>query len=303
MTDGPTAPAGFLSPAVRRAARETGVDVSAVAGTGAGGRVTVRDVERAVRPDPAVGSVATLEPVAEVPTVAAQDDRRVEFSAIRVRTAQNLRQSIDTAVHALVVTEVDYRAVECARDDAAAAGRSLTYLPFVARAVVDAIRQYPEVNAVVDGDALVIRNAINLGFAVDLDHAGLVVPVVRGADSMRLTTIADRVADLGRRGRDHALRPDDFVAGTFTITNVGRYGTLMAGPIINHPQVAILSTDGVKMRPVALPDGHGGYVIAVHPIGNLSLSFDHRAFDGAYASAFLATVRDTLESRDWRAEL
>jgi pyruvate dehydrogenase E2 component (dihydrolipoamide acetyltransferase) len=120
---------------------------------------------------------------------------------------------------------------------------------------------------------------------------------------MRLTTIADRVADLGRRGRDNQLRPDDFTSGTFTITNVGRYGTLMAGPIINHPQVAILSTDGVKMRPVALPDGHGGYVIGVHPIGNLSLSFDHRAFDGAYASAFLASVRDTLESRDWRAEL
>jgi 2-oxoglutarate dehydrogenase E2 component (dihydrolipoamide succinyltransferase) len=295
MTDGPIAPAGFLSPAVQKLARDTGIDVRTIAGSGAGGRVTARDVERAAPSS----SVATIEAVAPVATA----DRRVPFSAIRLRTAQNLRQSIDAAVHALVVTEVDYSAVERARDDAAAAGPTLTYLPFVARAVVDAIRRYPEVNAIVDGDALLIRSAINLGFAVDLDHEGLIVPVVRDADHMRLAAIADHVADLGRRGRDHALRPDDFSAGTFTITNVGRYGTLMAGPIINHPQVAILSTDGVKMRPVALSDGHGGYVIGVHPIGNLSLSFDHRAFDGAYASAFLALVRDTLETRDWGAEL
>jgi len=111
------------------------------------------------------------------------------------------------------------------------------------------------------------------------------------------------VRDLAERGRARALRPDDFADGTFTITNVGRYGTLITGPIINQPQVAILSTDGVKPRPVALPDGHGGYCISVHPMGNLSLSFDHRAFDGAYASAFLATVRDTLETRDWVEEL
>lgn len=305
MTDGPIAPTGFLSPAVQKLVRESGIDVRAVAGSGAGGRVTVRDVARAVGSGRAVATLDAPDASASPPAVAPVrgEDRRVPFSAVRVRTAQNLRESIDTAVHALVVTEVDYSAVERARDVAAADGRTLTYLPFVARAVVDAIRRYPEVNAVVDGDGLLIRGAINLGFAVDLDHAGLVVPVVRDADGMRLTTIAERVTDLGQRGRDHALRPDDLSAGTFTITNVGRYGTLIAGPIINQPQVAILSTDGVKMRPVALPDGHGGYVIGVHPIGNLSLSFDHRAFDGAYASAFLALVRDTLEQRDWRAEL
>jgi pyruvate dehydrogenase E2 component (dihydrolipoamide acetyltransferase) len=111
------------------------------------------------------------------------------------------------------------------------------------------------------------------------------------------------VRDLGERGRRRRLVPDDFADGTFTITNVGRYGTLVSGPIINHPQVAILSTDGVKPRPVALPDRDQGYLITVHPVGNLSLSFDHRAIDGAYASAFLARVRDTLETRDWEAEL
>jgi 2-oxoglutarate dehydrogenase E2 component (dihydrolipoamide succinyltransferase) len=282
MTEGQTAPADFLSPAVVRLSRELDVDVRTVTGSGAGGRVTARDVEQH--------------------HASRHGDRVVPFSPIRVRTAQNLRRSIDTAVHALVVTEVDYVAVDRARDVAAANGDALTYLPFVARAVIDAIRLYPEVNAVVDGETLVVRGPINLGIAVDVDHAGLLVPVVRDADRLRLASIAERVRDLGVRARGHALSPDDFADGTFTITNVGRYGTLIAGPIINHPQVAILSTDGVKPRPVAIPDGDG-YRIAVHPVGNLSLSFDHRAFDGAYASAFLAHVRDTLESRRWETEL
>jgi 2-oxoglutarate dehydrogenase E2 component (dihydrolipoamide succinyltransferase) len=282
MGDAPTAPPGFLSPAVVRLTRELGVDARSLEGSGAGGRVTARDVERAHAAKPA--------------------DRVLPISSIRARTAQNLRHSVDTAVHALVVTEVDYAAVDRARARAEADGVSLTYLPFVARAAVEAIRRHPEVNGVVDGDALVVRGRINLGIAVDLDHAGLVVPVIRDVDQLRLASIGDRVRDLAERGRRRALTPDDFADGTFTITNVGRYGTLVSGPIINHPQVAILSTDGVKPRPVALPDGERGYRITVHPVGNLSLSFDHRAFDGAYASAFLASVRDTLESRDWEAE-
>jgi pyruvate dehydrogenase E2 component (dihydrolipoamide acetyltransferase) len=283
MHDRPPAPIGFLSPAVQRLTRELGVDVRTVTGTGAEGRVTARDVERAHQQRPG--------------------DHVVPFNAIRARTARNLRQSVDTAVHALVVTEVDYAKVEHARVAAAADGVTLTYLPFVARAVVDGIRRYPEVNAVVEADALHVRGRINLGIAVDLEHSGLVVPVVHDADRLRLAAIGDRVRDLGERGRRRALTNDDFADGTFTLTNVGRYGTLISGPIINHPQVAILSTDGVKPRPVALPDGNHGYRITVHPVGNLSLSFDHRAFDGAYASAFLAHVRDTLETRDWATEL
>ncbi len=283
MREVPTAPPGFLSPAVLRLAREWDVDPRGIPGSGSGGRVTVRDLAH----------VHQERPV----------DRVVPFTSIRSRTAQNLRHSVDTAVHALVVTEVDYVAVDRAREAAALGGVSLTYLPFVARAVIDAIGHHPEVNAVVDGETLVVRGRINLGIAVDLDHAGLVVPVIRDADQLRLATIGDRVHDLGDRGRRRRLVADDFVDGTFTLTNVGRYGTLMSGPIINHPQVAILSTDGVKPRPVALADGEHGYRIAVHPVGNLSLSFDHRAFDGAYASAFLAEVRDTLETRDWEQEL
>jgi 2-oxoglutarate dehydrogenase E2 component (dihydrolipoamide succinyltransferase) len=283
MGEGTTAPPGFLSPAVQRLTRERGIDPATIEGTGAGGRVTARDVERAYEVRPA--------------------DRIVPFSSVRARTAKNLRHSVDTAVHALVVTEVDYNCVDRTRERAAADGLTLTYLPFVARAAIDAIRRYPEINSVVEDDALRVRGRINLGIAVDLDHAGLVVPVIHDADRLRLESIGERVRDVGDRGRRKRLTADDFADGTFTLTNVGRYGTLMSGPIINHPQVAILSTDGVKPRPVALPDGNMGYRIAVHPVGNLSLSFDHRAFDGAYASAFLALVRDTLETRDWDAEL
>jgi 2-oxoglutarate dehydrogenase E2 component (dihydrolipoamide succinyltransferase) len=282
MTEVPTAPASFLSPAVQRLSRELDIDLRTVRGSGAGGRITARDLEH---------HHATRE-----------TDRVIPMSAIRVRTGANLRRSIDTAVHALVVTEVDYAAVDRARTVAAASGERLTYLPFVARAVVDAIRQWPEVNAVVDGESLIVRGRVNLGIAVDVDHRGLLVPVLRDADRLTLSGIGARVADVASRARAHALSPDDFADGTFTITNVGSYGTLMAGPIINHPQVAIVSTDGVKARPVAIPDGDG-YRIGVHPVGNLSLSFDHRAFDGAYASAFLAHVRDTLESRRWETEL
>src|SRR5690606_35270512 len=197
MTDGPTAPAGFLSPAVQRLASESGIDLRTIQGTGAGGRITARDVKNATagHGDVVISRVPPVEHgTAPSSTADPVADRRISFSAIRLRAAQNLRQSINTAVHALVVTEVDFSEVDRARTVAANDQTPLTYLPFVARAVIDAIRRYPEVNAVVDGDALVVRGAINLGFAVDLDHAGLVVPVVHDADRLRLTTIAERIA-------------------------------------------------------------------------------------------------------------
>jgi 2-oxoglutarate dehydrogenase E2 component (dihydrolipoamide succinyltransferase) len=302
MSDAMTAPQGFLSPAVRRLSRELGVDPRRIVGTGAGGRVTTRDVTAAASGD----GTATIAPAPSdgLPRGAAwPGDEVIAFTPVRRRTAQNLRASIETAAHALVVTEVDYTAVDRARAVAETAGASYTYLPFVARAAIDAIHQYPEVNAVVDGDSLVVRGEMNLGVAVDLDFKGLVVPVIHGADSLRLPMIAAYVHDLADRARHRSLTADDLARGTFTITNAGRYGTLVTGPIINQPQVAILSTDGVKPRPVAVPQDGGGHAIAVHSIGNLSLSFDHRAFDGAYASAFLATIRDTLEQRDWEREL
>jgi 2-oxoglutarate dehydrogenase E2 component (dihydrolipoamide succinyltransferase) len=222
----------------------------------------------------------------------------VPFSPIRRRTAQHLTHSLATAAHTLVTTEADYTAVDDARR-----ASGLTYLPFVARAVVDALRHYPHLNASVVGDGLRLHPHVNLGIAVDLDFEGLIVPVVHKADELRLRALAARIADLADRARRRRLKPDDVEGGTITITNPGGYGTVVTGPIINQPQVAIVSTDGVRMRPVALPEPGGGWQMTVRPTGNLSMSFDHRAVDGAYASAFLAAVRDTIATRDWEAEL
>jgi len=169
--------------------------------------------------------------------------------------------------------------------------------------VLDAIHDFPHVNATVGDNELIVHHYVNLGVAVDLAHEGLIVPVVHDADDKRLRALARAIADLAGRARAKKLSADDISGGTFTITNPGGYGTFLTAPIISQPQVAILSTDGVKQKPVAVALPGGGYGVAVHPVGNLAVSFDHRAIDGAYASAFLARLRDILETRDWSQEL
>jgi 2-oxoglutarate dehydrogenase E2 component (dihydrolipoamide succinyltransferase) len=306
----PSAPAGRAEPA--RGTREA-------APITLGAHVTREQVEARLaargrplaRPAPSAPPVAPAtvpaRPEAPPMPVAGPGDRVERFTAIRRRTADHLRRSIETAAHTLVVMQADYSAVE--RDRAAARdafrtreGFGLTALPFVARAVADAVAEYPRVNASVGADGLVVHPALHLGVAVDLDFEGLVVPVVHDAGALRLPALARRLDQLRRAAHADALTPDDVTGATFTITNAGGYGTLVTAPIISQPQVAILSTDGVAMRPVAVPTpaGHG---IAVHPVGNLSLSFDHRAFDGAYASAFLRRVVEQVETRRWDEEL
>jgi pyruvate dehydrogenase E2 component (dihydrolipoamide acetyltransferase) len=232
----------------------------------------------------------------------------VPFTNIRRRTAEHMVRSKATSAHALIAIEVDYDNVERARKPAkdafrAEEGVNLTYLPFVSRAVIDALREFPQLNASVGDDALIVHHDVHLGFAVDLSFEGLVVPVVHNADSKRLRAIAREVADLAERARSKKLMPDDISGGTFTITNVGSYGTTITMPIVNQPQIAILSTDGVKKRPVVIELPDGSDVIAVHPVGNLTMSWDHRAVDGAYAAAFMKQVKDILETRDWAAEI
>jgi 2-oxoglutarate dehydrogenase E2 component (dihydrolipoamide succinyltransferase) len=213
-----------------------------------------------------------------------------------------------TSAHAYASIEVDFEGVERVRRAAkdewkAAEGFSLTYLPFVARAAIDAIAEYPEVNCSFGDQELIVHHYVNLGIAVDIDFKGLMVPVIHDADGKRLRAIAREVSDLAARARSKKLGPDEISGGTFTITNPGPFGTTLTMPIINQPQVAILSTDAVKRRPVVVPTPDGGEAIAVHATGNLTLAWDHRAFDGAYAAAFLNKVREELETRDWSAEL
>jgi 2-oxoglutarate dehydrogenase E2 component (dihydrolipoamide succinyltransferase) len=322
-----------LSPVVRRLLAEHDLDPESIEGTGAGGRITRDDVLKVIdggatkapaksAPASKVDAPAEMktEPEAAAPeksdgkaapkpAVRSGDrDESVPFSNIRKRTAEPMVRSQDTSAHTLTVIEVDYSGIEKVRDAVkdkfkADEGFGLSYLPFIARAVVDAIEEYPRINASVGNDELIVHKYVNLGVAVDLNHEGLIVPVVHDADTKRLRALAREIADLASRARGKKLGADDISGGTFTITNPGGYGTLLTFPIINQPQVAILSTDGVKRKAVAveLPDGTWG--VAVHPLGNLALAFDHRANDGAYASAFLAKLKDIIETRDWATEL
>ena len=258
------------------------------------------------RPTPAAPPHPQLQPRRPAPRRAAAapipqpgpDDDVVEFTKARRATADHMVRSLATSAHTLVATEVDYHRVDPVRRRA-----GLSFLPFVARAIIDALGEFPHLNASVGDDQLIVHRRIHLGVAVDVDFEALVVPVVHDAGDMRLTALAEAIAALAERARTKRLTGDDLSGGTFTITNVGTYGTVVTAPVINQPQVAILSTDGVRMRPAAVRSAAGEWTVAVHPLGNLSLSFDHRAVDGAYAAAFLARVRDLLETRDWAQEL
>jgi 2-oxoglutarate dehydrogenase E2 component (dihydrolipoamide succinyltransferase) len=217
-------------------------------------------------------------------------------------------QSKATSPHVLTAVEVDFEGVEKVRRAEGASfkeaeGFSLTYLPFISRAVVDAIADFPHLNAAVGDGELIVHGRVNLAYAVDLDFQGLLAPVVQDADTKRLPALAREVYDLANRARTKQLSPDDLAGGTFTITNPGKYGTMMQFPVINQPQVAILSTDGIHRKPVVVTDAQGDEAIAIHSVGVLALAWDHRAFDGAYVAAFLDRLREIIETRDWSAEL
>ena len=232
----------------------------------------------------------------------------IPLSRIRKATAEHMVRSKATSPHVLTAVEVDFEEVEKARrahrdEWKAEEGFSLTYLPFIARAVCDALDDYPHINATVADEELIVHHSVNLAVAVDLDFQGLIAPVVHGAENLRLRAIARQVVDLAKRARGKQLRPEEVAGGTFTITNPGQWGTMMQFPIINQPQVAILSTDGIKRKPVVVTDRYGAESIAIHSVGVLALAWDHRAFDGAYVAAFLDALRGIIETRDWEAEL
>jgi pyruvate dehydrogenase E2 component (dihydrolipoamide acetyltransferase) len=229
---------------------------------------------------------------------------RVErLSNIRRRIGKHMTTSRAIAAHTVMAMEIDYTGARAAREEAKRLGRSLSYLPFIASAVAKATVAFPHVNASIVGDDLHVFPCVNLGIAVDLDFEGLIVPVVRAVAEKSLAELATEIEDLAARARRRSLKPDEVAHGTFTITNAGGYGTLFTAAIINQPQVAILSTDGITPRPVAVERDIGGYDVEVRPIGVLTLTWDHRAFDGAYAAAFLKQMKAELETRDWRADV
>jgi 2-oxoglutarate dehydrogenase E2 component (dihydrolipoamide succinyltransferase) len=317
-----------LSPVVRRLINENGLDVRAITGTGPGGRITRDDVLSVIEKGgaravpaaapsapaaaPAPAAPATpgrAAPAAPRPAVVAgARDEVVALSRIRQATGSHMIMSKGTSPHAFSVVEVDYSNVDATRGKVkdefrAAEGFGLTYLPFIARAVVDALADFPHLNASVGDDQLVVHRYVDLGIAVDLDYNGLLVPVVRDAETKRLRAIAREINDLASRARSRRLSPDEIQGGTFTLSNNGSAGSVLTMPIINQPQVAILSTDAIVKKPVVIDVPGGGESIAIHPVGNLAMAWDHRAFDGAYAAGFLVRIKEILETRDWSSEL
>jgi len=315
-------PGQKLSPVVRRLLAEHGLAPADVHGTGRDGRVTRDDVlahvqalGRDAAPAPIVAPPATasppvppIRPAAEPAPVAVPDrlaagESHVPFNTIRRKTAHAMTRAWSAVPHVLQAVEVDYSRVEAVRRARAQAwkareGYGLTFLPFIALAVCQALARYERLNARIEGEGLVVSRRVHLGIAVDLDHDGLLVPVVRDAQDRTLPALAREMHRLAAGARAGRLKPDDFGQPSYTLSNSGVYGTLITAPIVNPPQVAILSTDSVKKRPVVIETAEGDS-IAIRPVGVLAQSFDHRAVDGAYSAAFLLEVKRILETRAW----
>ena len=282
------APKRRHSPAVTRLAAEHGIDPGGITGSGAGGRVTRQDV---------LAAVAARQEVAPPPPTD-DGDTVVSLSPTRRRIAQHMLESVRSAPHAWLLVECDASALVARRAADRAAFRAregidLSYLPYIAHAVCRALRDYPDLNATWSDDALVQRGAVNLGIAVDAPQ-GLVVPSVKDAGRLGVGELARAIADLADRARSRRLTLDDVRGGSFTLDNTGVFGTTATAPIINTPQVAILTTEAIIKRPVVVADD----AIAVRPMMNLCLSFDHRAMDGSTAARFTTRVRDLLQSLD-----
>ena len=334
----------FVSPVVARIAAEHGINTSELAGTGAGGRVTKRDIlafveaarapvaepeaeaaaspapssaPPAAPPVPAVAAPTAAAPAAAAPAFTAPAPAAPVFpgepgvgeviepmNAMRRGIAEHMRRSLDTAAHVTSAIEVDMSKVVAIRERLKpeyerAYGINPTYLSFIARATVETLREWPWVNAELRGESIVTKSFVNLGFAVALEGGkGLIVPVVKHAEGLNLVGTARAIADVAERARNKRLLPDDVTGGTFTITNPGSFGTFMGTPVISQPQVAILGTYAVVKRPWVIQDEAGKDAIAVRPMMNLTLTYDHRLVDGAYGAQFLRDLRAKLETWD-----
>ena len=284
-----------ISPVVRRIADERGVDLSQVKGTGRRGRVTKKDLLAFLDEKTGDRQLATgnLEPVLHSESPYREEEPQVPpaggqpLSVMRRQIGEHMVRSLQTAAHCTTVVEADMSRIEEVRG-------KLSYLPFVARATIAALREFPMLNATLEGDRLTIHEEVNLGIAVSLGQDGLIVPVVKNAHELSHEGLAARIKDLAERARAKRLTPDEVSGGTFTITNPGAFGALLATPIINQPQVAILDLEAVTKRPVVV----NGDSIAIRPMTYLCMSWDHRALDGALAAQFLSALRRHIEEWD-----
>jgi 2-oxoglutarate dehydrogenase E2 component (dihydrolipoamide succinyltransferase) len=295
------------SPLVRRIAKEHGVDIGDINGTGAGGRVTKQDILAYIEKGPA--SAATPSPTAATAGVAGSPaarpsaplprlagDRVEPMSVMRRKIAEHMVLSKHTSAHVYSVFEVNYTRLDQLRaakkDEYERQGAKLTFTAFIAKAAVDCLRRHPVINASIDGDNIIYRGGVNLGIAVALDN-GLIVPVVKGADEKNLLGLSRAIADVAERARTKKLNPDEVQQGTFTITNPGGYGAQFGMPIINQPQVAILGVGTIEKRAVVIDD-----MIGIRLMGYLTLGYDHRLVDGAVADQFMADLKRTIEQFD-----
>jgi pyruvate dehydrogenase E2 component (dihydrolipoamide acetyltransferase) len=318
----------FVSPVVARIAAEHGIDPAQVPGTGTGGRVTKKDIQgfiesgaqappaaapeapvqppapqAAIQPPPAPAQpVASAEPQAPRPApVGGQGETLEPMSAMRRGIADHMRRSLDTSAHVTSAIEVDMTKVVQIREKLkkeyqSAYGVNPTYLAFIARATVETLRDYPWVNGELRGDQIVTRNYVNLGFAVELaDGKGLIVPNLKNAETLNLLGMAKGIAEIAKRARDKKLTPDDVAGGSFTITNPGGYGTFHGTPVISQPQAGILGTYAIVKRPWVITDENGADAISIRSMMNLTLTYDHRLVDGAYAGRFLRDLRERLQ--------
>jgi len=310
------------SPLVRRIAQEQGVDITTIDGTGIHNRVTKNDIlsyieNRKVATAPARSGAATAQPLeagraepAAAPAAPPRPampitdrDEVVAMTKIRRITADNMTLSKRTSAHVTTVFQIDYSAIARLREQNKDAflqknGLKLTYLPFIFRACVQALKEFPQVNASIDGDNIVYHKDIHLGMAVALDW-GLIVPVIKNADEKSILGLARAAQDLAERARTKRLKPEEIQGGTFTVTNPGVFGSLFGTPIIPQPQVAILGVGTIEKRPVVVSDDKGNDALGIRVVGYLALSFDHRLIDGADADKFLARVKAILEKGEF----
>ena len=336
-TDGQGESRTFVSPVVAKIAAEHSVDPGHVQGTGRGGRVTKKDILAYIAagapapaaPETPAPPVAAAEapaappppapvaapppapepapappapPPAPAPVAAGAGELVEPMTPMRKGIAEHMRRSLDTSAHVTTVFEIDMSRVVAIREKLkpeyqSKYGVNPTYLAFIARATIEAIRNWPWVNGEIRGEQIVVKQYVNLGVAVALEGGkGLIVPVVKNAEGLNLLGLARGIADVAERARTKKLMPDDVQGGTFTITNPGGWGAIIGTPIISQPQVAILDVEALVKRPVVVEDEQGNDVIAIRPMMNLCLSYDHRLVDGAYAAQFMKELRENLES-------